>query len=354
MAVFDIEEGSGECMSYRLSELSLAQFPHLLDDVLNINDWEEKRARILRTWEQWIGWMPEPVPVVYTIHSENRESDHTRVHLSYESGFGDLVSAFLLIPDGIADERRPAMLALHPTDPKGKSDVATSEGRENRRYALDLVSRGYVVLAPDTITAGERIYEGAEAFQTAPFYTQFPESTAVGKMIHDHQQGIELLLSLPYVDSDRIGAIGHSLGAYNAYFLAAMDARVKAVVSSCGLCPFTGDVNPNRWGQRDWFSHIPKLTAEILEDRVPFEFHEIMALVAPRPLFNWFTQNDAIFPNWQAAAYASKDIDALYRLLGYKEYYLSLLGNDGHDFPASISEMSYQYLDRWIMREDGL
>ena len=36
------------------------------------------------------------------------------------------------------------------------------------------------------------------------------------------------------MNADAIGAIGHSFGAYNAYFLAPFDARVKAIVASCG------------------------------------------------------------------------------------------------------------------------
>jgi len=267
------------------------------------------------------------------------------------------VYAYLLIPSSQLEpqgKQYPAMLALHPTDKNGKADIATNEGRANRKYALELVSRGYVVLAPDTITAGERIYQGAEAFQTAPFYALFPHSTAVGKMIHDHQQGIELLQALPYVDPERIGAIGHSLGGYNAYFLAAVDDRIKVVVSSCGFCPFMQDPTPNRWGQRDWFSHIPKLTEHINEDFIPFEFHEIMALVAPRPLMNWFAQNDAIFPNWQAAAVASKDINHVYQWLDHQDRYVSLLGNEGHDFPEPIRTLSYQFIDRWLMEEDSI
>ncbi|GGF98163.1 alpha/beta hydrolase family protein [Paenibacillus aceti] len=337
-------------MGYRLSALSKEGFPNLLDGVNHMNDWAKKRENIAQTWQRWIGWMPESVPTDYTIYSEQPQSDHIRIHLSYKTGFGDHVYAYLLIPGKERNPRDPypAMLALHPTDAKGKADVATEEGRENRRYALELVSRGYVVLAPDTITAGERIYEGAEAFQTAPFYREFPHSTVIGKMIHDHQQGIELLLTLPYVDPARIGAIGHSLGAYNAYFLAAVDPRIRAVISSCGLCPFTDDPTPERWGQRDWFSHMPKLTEAILADEVPFEFHEIMALMAPRPLFNWFTQNDPIFPNWQAAALASSNLDALYRWLGHDSSYISLLGNGGHDFPPGIREESYEFVDRWL------
>jgi dienelactone hydrolase len=344
-------------MGYRLSQLTEATFPRLLDGISNIEQWEAKRERIKAVWRQAIGWMPAAVPLAYTIVSERYETDHIRIHLTYETGFGDQVYAYLLIPGAQLNpqgKRYPAMLALHPTDKHGKADIATSEGRANRQYALELVSRGYVVLAPDTITTGERIYPDAEAFQTAPFYAAFPESTAVGKMIHDHQQGLDLLQALPYVDPQRIGAIGHSLGAYNAYFLAAVDDRIKVVVSSCGLCPFMQDPTPDRWGQRDWFSHIPKLTEHINEDDVPFEFHEIMALVAPRPLLNWFTQNDAIFPNWQAAAFASNDIHNVYQWLGHQECYVSLLGNEGHDFPRRIRTLSYQFIDHWLMEEDSI
>lgn len=338
-------------MGYKLSQLTEQTFPSLLG-----GDWDARRSSIAATWQHYLGWLPDSVPPRYTVRSEHREVDHIRIHLTYETGFGDRVYAYLLIPGSqsspqTAERLYPAMLALHPTDPKGKADIASNEGRANRKYALELVARGYVVLAPDTITAGERIYAESEAFQTASFYASFPNSTAVGKMIHDHQQGIDLLQALPYVDPERIGAIGHSLGAYNAYFLAGVDERIKAVVSSCGFSPFMQDPNPNRWGQRDWFSHIPKLTADIENDYIPFEFHEIVALMAPKPLFNWVGQNDAIFPNWQAAAFASQDVHRLYERLGALDRYCFMMGNEGHDFPEPIRAMSYQFLDRWLQED---
>lgn len=345
-------------MSYRLSQLNEQSFPSLLEGMNDKHDWKAKREKIAAVWQHYIGWIPAAVPPDYTIHSKHLEADYIRIHLSYATGFGDHVTAYLLIPGQQYplenDIRYPAVLALHPTDPKGKADIATKEGRADRQYALELVSRGYVVLAPDTITAGERIYGESEAYQTAPFYALHPDSTAVGKMIHDHQQGIELLLILPYVDAERIGAIGHSLGAYNAYFLAGVDERIKAVVSSCGFCPFMQDPTPNRWGQREWFSHIPKLTEDINNDHIPFEYHEIMALMAPRPLLNWFAQNDTIFPNWQAASFASQDIHRLYQLLGHEERYMSLLGNAAHDFPKHIRVVSYQFLDRWLKDDHSI
>src|SRR5690606_23560268 len=111
-----------------------------------------------------VGEVPEPTEPDMQILSETEEADHIRLHITYASGYGDRVPAFLLVPKGAAgekgDRRHPAVLALHPTHPSGKADIASPQARPNRAYGNELVSRGFVVLAPDTITAGERIYEG--------------------------------------------------------------------------------------------------------------------------------------------------------------------------------------------------
>uniref|UniRef100_UPI0035CE9E5B alpha/beta hydrolase n=1 Tax=Bartonella sp. CL29QHWL TaxID=3243522 RepID=UPI0035CE9E5B len=171
---------------------------------------------------------------------------------------------------------------------------------------------------------------------------------AVGKMLSDHLHAVDLLTALPFVDAERIGAVGHSLGGYNAYFLAGMDRRVKAIAVSCGFTTFAGDPDPNRWGQRDWFSHIPRLSGNIASGRVPFEFHEIAALAAPAPFFNWNGMRDHIFPNWERTAEACGELDALYRFLGAEERFSFLLGNTGHDFPDLIREGAYAFLDRHL------
>lgn len=338
-------------MSYLLSKLNSTGIPSLLDHVSTKEQWEEKRQAILEIWMEYIGTLPQRTAVEWETISETPLEDHDRIHLRYTSAYGDHVTAFLLLPAGYraagqGDTLYPAILAFHPTNAEGKIDVGTPEGRENRQYGLELVRRGYVVLVPDTITAGERIY--TDAFQTAPFYEKHPEWTAVGKMLIDHMYGVDLLCSLENVDSKRIGAIGHSLGGYNAFFLAGADQRVRAIVSSCGFATFAGDPRPNRWGLRDWFSHIPRLTADIDQGLVPFEFHEICALAAPTPAFYWSGQQDRIFPHWQEISQAMADLKKLYAMLGAEDAFLYLMGSTEHDFPDYARHAAYQFFDRWL------
>ncbi|WP_127579871.1 alpha/beta hydrolase family protein [Paenibacillus koleovorans] len=329
------------------------QVSKLLDGVASIADWETKRSEIRRKWLDTIGGIPEKVPSLVKILDETVELNHTRVHLTYDTVFGDVVTAYLLVPNNRAQNQiLPAIVAAHPTSSIGKAEVATVQGKFDHQYGLELVSRGYVVLAPDTITAGERLKDGQTPYRTEPFYQENPEWSAVAKMIVDHSQGIDVLCSFPFVDPSRIGAIGHSLGGYNAYFLAAMDDRIRAVVCSGGFGMFAGDPEPHHWGLRDWFSHIPEISRMVDRGQLPpFEFHEIAALLAPVPFLNWSAQEDRFFPNWQQIGMAMIELSGLYRFLGAEERFVSILGDGGHRFPGWVRSVAYDFLDRWLKKE---
>lgn len=328
----------------------------LLEGIQTLEGWREKESRLRACWLQMLG--KPPVQVDYKpkdaadtrnlkVLSKQEEKDHTRLEISYLSPEGDEIPAYLLLPSkaGNSPAGIPAVLALHPTTENGKKDICLASGRENRQYGLELVQRGFVVLAPDSITFGDRVYEGEAPFQTAPFYKQHPRWTAVGKMLSDHMAAVDVLTSLPQVNPTRIGVIGHSLGGYNGWFLAGLDKRIKAVVSSCGFAMFRGDPEPNRWGLRDWFSHIPSITDSLRNGSPPFEWHEIASLAAPVPMFMWSGSRDPIFPNWREIAAGLGELDGLYGFLGASSGLECWIGHEGHDFPRDIRQRAYDFLE---------
>jgi dienelactone hydrolase len=330
---------------YRLNDLNNNPLPSLVTESTTKREWQQKKQKIKASWLSYLGKVSyPPAKIEWTTIKETEKENYIEKLISYHSADGDYVPALLLIPRTL-NKPRPGILALHPTDEKGKSDIATEYGRENRLYALELVNRGFIVLAPDTITAGERVKKGESPFHTKSFYEKHPDQTAVGKMLTDHMFGVSLLQQLPEVNADNIGTIGHSLGGYNAYFLAGLDERIKCVICSCGFSTFKGDPEKHRWGKREWFSHIPKLSEDINQGQVPFEFHEIASLVAPIPFFNWMSFNDHIFPHYEPAIESMKQIDDLYYWLDEKDKFIQLCGNNGHDFPEFIRKMAYEFLE---------
>lgn len=305
--------------------------------------WPAARARVRRVFADLLGELPARGPVAFRTTSVTDCGDHDRHRLLIDTVDSDVVPALLLVPHGL-DAPASAVLALHPTHADGKASVATASGAENRRYGLELVGRGHVVLAPDTITAGERMGGGDEPFHTARHDRERPELSALGKMLSDHLHCLDVLAALPQVDAGRIGAIGHSLGGYNAFVLAGADERIAATVTSCGFAPFAGDTEPHRWGRRAWFSHLPALSDLVDAGVVPFEWHEVVALVAPRALWSWMGAADPVMGDWRAAVRALGHVGDLYASLGAGERFASWLGHSGHDFPPLARAAAYAFL----------
>jgi len=335
---------------YKLSELNKNGIPHLLDGINTPEQWVAKKEEIRKAWLDLVGDLPKRPPVQYKIISETQMSDHVRKKIIFNTIYNDTITAFLLVPNSVKTNKRkyPAILALQPTNETGKLPVATpfKEGGRNRYYGYELVSRGYIVLAPDDLTSGERVYPGEKPFQSAPFYKKYPDWTIMAKTMVDHMQALDLLSQLDRVAADRIGTIGLSFGGYNVFFLSSVDPRIKAVVSICGLSPFTGDPRPGRWGVRDWYSHFPRITGDLNNDKVPFEFNEIVALSAPIPMFFYAAQNDKIFPQWQSIGETLNDVYKLYEWLGHANNFKYSIGPGGHDFPPDIRSWAYHFLDQ--------
>ena len=309
--------------------------------------WEAKREDIRRRVMDIMGSSPESYPpLAPRTLSTTDEGAYTRSKVAYTDEDGRPIPAWLLMPKGLG--RLPAVLAAHPTETGGKDAVVGLEGKAYQFYARELALRGFVVLAPDSITAGERVYPGAKPYVTAPFDEAHPGWSAMGKMLADHRRGIDFLLTLPNVDPARIATIGHSLGGYNAFFLAAFDPRVRAAVSSCGFNPMARAAKPFAWARSSWFVHFPRLTPYLRAGIVPFDFHEVMALVAPRALFNYSASRDSIFPDADSIRAGATQVADVYRLLGAEDRFVFRITEGPHAFPDAVREEAYGWLRRQL------
>src|SRR5205085_7435538 len=150
-----------------------------------------------------------------------------RQKLTFAVEKGDRVPAYLFLPsDG--KEKKPAVLCLHQTTRIGKGEPASLGGLPTLHYALHLAERGYVTLAPDYPSFGDYPYDFARS--------DFKSGSM--KAIWNNMRAVDLLQSLPEVDAEKIGCIGHSLGGHNTMFTMAFDERIKVGVSNCGFNSF--------------------------------------------------------------------------------------------------------------------
>ncbi|MCA9015970.1 MAG: prolyl oligopeptidase family serine peptidase, partial [Planctomycetaceae bacterium] len=256
-------------------------------------DWNTRRKHILGNMQIVMGDVPrpqQPVPLDMKVLEETSIGTTKRLKIAYHTDDPkQRVQAYLFIPPSASPQHPvPAVLCLHQTNSTtGKAEPAGIKGLPNLKYALELAQRGYVTLAPDYPSFGEYPYD----FKAHPEYR-----SGTMKAIYDNMRSIDLLQSLDYVNKDKIGCIGHSLGGHNTMFTAAFDPRIKALVSSCGFTRFHKYYGGKLKG---WTSdrYMPLIDSRYQNnpDLVPFDFTEIVASFAPRAFLACSPVSDSNF-----------------------------------------------------------
>ena len=337
-------------MTY-LRDLMLLQTPAGVEEVDSPDRWRQRREQIAATFAQLLGEGPSaaPPPLEARVEGEADEGATMRYRVSYAVDEGERVPAYLLVPKS-ATTPAPAVYCPHQTTNSGKDEPAGLAGSPELHYAHDLALRGFITLAPDHVAANERRGPGLRDYDTAAFYERYPRWSAVGKTIWDGRRALDYLCSLPEVDAGRIGMIGHSLGGHSTVFVAGADERVKCAVSSCGVTTFAEDRRRLQWARDHWYIYIPNLRPVFLAGRPsPLDFHELIALIAPRPFLNLTALNDECFSSTDAVAELTLRVNRVYRLLGREECLSSYLHGNHHSFPAEARALAYAWIERWLM-----
>ncbi len=304
--------------------------------------WGVRRAAILDGLQEAMGPLPEPlrrVPLNVQTLEETDAGRYLRRRIQFTSEPGDVVPAYLLVPKQLA-VRAPAMLCLHQTTGIGKGEPAGLGGLPNLHYAHELAERGFVCLVPDYPSFGDYRFD----FQAVS------DRYASGSMkaIWNNMRAVDLLESLPQVDPDRLGVIGHSLGGHNALFTAAFDQRLRAVVTSCGFTAFHHYYEGKLAG---WTSdrYMPRIRDRYQNDPnlVPFDFYEVLGAIAPRAVFVNAPVGDGNFAV-VGVKQVEAEVEGVYKLLkSQDENRVRYVYPDcGHDFPPDVREECYQWLER--------
>ncbi len=150
------------------------------------------------------------------------ETDYGKVAVStirISDPNGVIIAAKLYRPVAASPTNKmPAVISTHGY----QNDKLTNDS-----FSIELSRRGFVVLSPDVIGHGDS-----------------GSGVSVGGVLADPkytgsvQSVYEYTRSLPYVDVDNIGAMGHSMGAIITQRLGANNPGIKALNIQCG---FPGD-----------------------------------------------------------------------------------------------------------------
>jgi dienelactone hydrolase len=300
-------------------------------------EWAARRRHILGNFYSVVGPLPRhpsDAPLDIQRHESEELPQYTRTRITYQAGPGDVVPAWLLTPHG---EQKGAALCLHQTIDIGKDEPAGLGENGELDYAHELACRGFVALCPDYPTFGVNRNE-PEAYALG-----FDSITA--KAIWNHRRGIDVLQEIGAAGDSGVICIGHSLGGHNALFLAAVDERVHTVVTSCGFNQFAWYYGGNLrgWAQTRYMPRIETLFACNVA-RMPFDFHELLAAIAPRRVIVSAPLHDENFAV-EGVRVAIDKASPVFWLRDPKS--LTIFYPDaGHEFPVEVRNTIYRELSK--------
>ncbi len=311
------------------------QLPPLLADehgqsITTAVSWRERREVIRRLWLDFLGEIKvgRPGPPRVEVIEEDRPEGVVRQLIRYEAEPGVSVKAYLIRP-AVMDRPCPGAAVFHSTVRHTIRQPAGVEGNPAKAFGLKLAQRGFVTLSPRCFLWGDDLSVNYQE-HVRRFHARRPGCKGMAKMLFDAIVAVDILAGLPEVDSKRLVAVGHSLGAKEVLYLAAFDERIRATVSSEGGV----GTRFSNW-DAPWY-----LGEEIRDASFRQEHHELLSLIAPRAfllLGGDSADGDRSWPFIDAAL-------PVYRLFGQTPRIGLFNHKQGHSVPPDAERRIYEWL----------
>jgi dienelactone hydrolase len=220
----------------------------------------------------------------------------------------------------------------------GKDEfIAGRDALQSPPYAVEVAKRGWCGFCMDTWNFGERRGRTeSELFKEMLWKGQ----VLWGMMVYDSIRGIDYLVSRPEVDAKRLCTAGISMGSTMAWWLAALDERIKVTVDICCLTDFHTLIK-----QRGLDGHgIYYYVANLLKH---FTTAQINALIAPRGHLSLAGNYDKLTPP-EGLDRIDAELKNAYKKAGAPKAWKLLRYDIGHFETAAMRADIFEFLEKWL------
>jgi len=204
-------------------------------------------------------------------------------------------------------------------------------------YAEELTRLGYSALCIDAWGFGER--RGRS--ESEIFKQMLWEGRVMwGMMVYDSLRAVDYLASRSDVDASRLGTLGMSMGSTMAWWLAALDTRIKACVDICCLTDYQALIEARGLDGHGIYYYVPRLLKH-------FTTAQINALIAPRAHLSLAGNYDPLTPQ-KGLDEVDLELREVYALEGASEKWRLLRYDIGHLETAAMRAEILDFIKRWL------
>jgi hypothetical protein len=287
---------------------------------------------------------PRDRPIGVKLLRTEAGSGYTLEHLELDLNGLEPVPALMLIPEHRAP-KAPGLLYIHAHG--GTYELGKEELLHGRNvlpaYAGVYADKGIVTLAIDSwCFSGRKHVEDGRQGETDAFKEMLWRGRVLwGMMLYDEMQAVSYLSSRGEVDATRIGAFGISMGSTKAWWLSALDPRIKLCIDLCCLTDYEELIKIHNLKGHGIYYYVPGLLKH-------FQAHEINELIVPRAHLSLNGRKDLLTP--PAGVERIRDyLRPLYRSHGREADCRIELFDCGHEETPEMRQIVLSWLDSHLV-----
>jgi dienelactone hydrolase len=307
---------------------------------------QEKRRKELWSLLGDLPWQHKPGPA--KVVKTEKHDGYTLERLVLDLNGAEPVPALLLIPDR-RQKPAPGLLFIHWHG--GMYDLGKEQlligGEAQPAYAPVCAEKGLVTLAIDSWCFGERkhVANGHTGEEDAFKLMLWKGQVLWGMMMFDEVRALDYLASRPEVDPQRLGALGMSMGSTKAWWLAALDPRVRLCLDVCCLTDFAELIRNHNLKGHGIYYYVPSLLNH-------FSTAQINELIVPRPRLSVNGRRDDLTP--PAGVEKIRDyLLPLYRQYGREQDCRIELFDCGHVELPEMRQLILAWMDGYLVKLPG-
>jgi hypothetical protein len=210
-------------------------------------------------------------------------------------------------------------------------------------YAPVLAEMGVVTLAIDSWCFGERQHDtnGRRGEEDTFKLMLWRGQVLWGMMMFDEFRALSYLASREEVDPQRLGVSGMSMGSTKAWWLGALDPRVRLTTDICCLTDFESLIEAHGLSEHGIYYFVPSLLKQ-------FDTAGINELIVPRPHLSVNGRKDTLTPPAGVEKVREK-LSPLYRQHGHEEDCRIDLFDCAHEETPEMRSMIIAWMRRYLV-----
>lgn len=260
-----------------------------LKNITDLEDWKKKRVTYRKQLFEMLGLSPQPAKtelkpeITGTIESDGFIVEN----ITFQSRAGLYVTGNLYRP-AKQEGKIPAILYVCGHGGVKKNGIIYGNKVHYQHHGEWFARNGYVCLTIDTLQLGEIAGLHHGTFREGMWEWLSRGYTPAGVEAWNCIRALDYLQSRPEVDGEKLGVTGRSGGGAYSWWIAALDERIKAAVPVAGITTLKNHVIDGVIeGHCDCMFMV---------NTYQWDYAQVAALVAPRPLLISNTDKDSIFP----------------------------------------------------------